>query len=666
MQMDTWRLLMSSQKRKTTNTDQSILSQIDNVSPAKALSEYIWNAFDAQAKNVIVEATPNNLSGISSIRVIDDGEGISYTDLKNTFDKFLDSKKATVRTPITRGRRGKGRFSFIKFAERANWISWAEGSEFDIEVVSTHVNEYIVRPLLPSEKDGSGTEVFFSPISLNYDSFMDDVIPYLQNDVSWLLLSDRSFSLTINGKRISPVEYQSSIYSKSISDFDFEIKTVQWAAKPVYEKSYIYFINSTGEIVHKEFSDMNRKGFNCSAYVISSWFVTYDIYNSLLIGDAHSLESEEYKFICTYVKTCLREEFVKFKSNVVEQLIKEYLAQGVFPEYSGDNFMYNDFRRTQLIETIKVIYEAEPALFSKSLNLKQKKIFIKLLDRIVETNNLSNLFDIFEGIIELTDDEINKLSSVIRRTSLSNITKTISFISDRLDVLDYFKKLIKDEGKDAYEVKHIQKCIEENLWLFGEQYTLLASEEDKFDKALRAYLSHIKGFDEQHYDKYKDSHPDAKKEMDIFAALKGTRVNDKNEEYFHCVVIELKKPSIKLTDVEFEQIKKYKNVIGTNADFNGDNTRWDFILVGNEISSSAITAANLKDEIENSRSHGEFGLAQKSGNKKIYIKTWKQIINEFEIRYHQLTDKLKLKELSINSSTSDELTKKIVALSPTE
>lgn len=325
--------------------------------------------------------------------------------------------------------------------------------------------------------------------------------------------------------------------------------------------------------------------------------------------------------------------------------------------------MLNDFKRTQLIETIKVIYEAEPALFSKNLNIKQKKILVKLLDRIVEKNNLSNLFDIFEGIVDLSEDEVDKLSEVIRRTSLSNITKTISFINDRLDVLDYFKKLIKDEDKDTYEVKHIQRCIEDNLWLFGEQYTLLASEEDKFDKSLRAFLSHVTGFDEEHFDKYSVQHPDSKKEMDIFAALKGKRVDDKNEEYFHCVVIELKRPSVKLTDKEFDQIKKYKNVIGTSNDFNGDNTHWDFILVGNEISDSPITAANIRDEIENSRTHGEFGLAQKSGTKKIYIKTWKQIINEFEIRYHDLTDKLKVKELMINKSSPDELTGEIQKLS---
>ncbi len=76
--------------------------------------------------------------------------------------------------------------------------------------------------------------------------------------------------------------------------------------------------------------------------------------------------------------------------------------------------------------------------------------------------------------------------------------------------------------------------------------------------------------------KYSLFHPDKKKKMDIFTALRGKRYNDKNEEYFHCIVIELKRPSIKLTDKEFAQIKQYKNVISLNPEFSSDDTHWDF------------------------------------------------------------------------------------------
>lgn len=76
-------------------------------------------------------------------------------------------------------------------------------------------------------------------------------------------------------------------------------------------------------------------------------------------------------------------------------------------------------------------------------------------------------------------------------------------------------------------------------------------------------------------------------------------------------MIELKKPSIKLGDEELAQIKLYKNIISATDEFKDENTKWDFILVGNDISNSKITAANLSSDLETNKIHGEFGLVQK-------------------------------------------------------
>ncbi|EJV6361872.1 hypothetical protein N7I80_004432, partial [Salmonella enterica] len=188
--------------------------------------------------------------------------------------------------------------------------------------------------------------------------------------------------------------------------------------------------------------------FDCSSYVISSWFDDFSESSDLFSESDNSVDSDVFKYISLKVKGQLREEYRKYKNNAADQLIQSYLNEGVFPEYKGENRMLNEFKRNQLIETIKVIYEAEPQIFS-SLNKKQKKILIKLLDRIVETNNLSNLFDIFEGIVSLSEDEVDKLSSVIKRSSLSNITRTLSFVNDRLDVIDYFKKMLYEKKKES-------------------------------------------------------------------------------------------------------------------------------------------------------------------------------------------------------------------------
>ncbi|WP_434460970.1 ATP-binding protein [Serratia plymuthica] len=650
---------MAKHRRKAKTSGKSISGHLDSIAPEKALCEYIWNSFDANAKNISVEINANGIGGLSSIVITDDGDGIKFDELDQTFGNFLDSQKNIKRTPITRGKKGRGRYTFFKFADRATWTSWNNNETFDIEIVSTHLNEYVVSDVSASDRESHGVCIVFDPVIVDEDYFKKIIIPHIINDVSWLLVAKPHLNLVIDNNKILPISYTSNVYVEDVNDFSFDIKTTLWSQKPESEKSYIYFMDIKNEVVHKILSDMNHKGFYCSSYVSSEWFDGFDRNGGILSESERSIDSDIFKEITLKVKRFLRDEYRDYKNNAADQLIQQYLKEGVFPDYNGENILLNEFKRSQLISTIKIIFEAEPSVFSKNLNQKQKKILIKLIDRIVETNNISNLFDILEGVISLNETEVEKLSSLLRRTSLSNITKTITHIKDRNDVLSYFHKLLYDFKKESYEVKHIQKCVEENLWLFGEQYNLLTSEEDDFDKALRRYLSAVSGFSEEHFSKYIVEHPDKNKEMDIFAAQRGKRYLDNGEEYFHCVVIELKRPSIKLGDTEFEQIKKYKNVISSTDQFDDEKTLWDFILVGNEISDSKITAANINAELASNRIHGEFGLAQKDGNKRIYVKTWKQILNDFELRYDDIFRKLKVKELEVIKSTPDDIANEI-------
>ncbi|EIY9416183.1 ATP-binding protein, partial [Escherichia coli] len=157
---------MAIQKKQTKNSERSIKSQLEKLTAEKAISEYIWNAFDAEATNINITVIPNGLSGISSIEIIDDGTGIDFNEVDETFGQFLDSKKKAKRTPVTRGHKGKGRFSFCKFADKAEWTSWRNGEKFTLTIVSSHLNEYEHSDLSMCSHKNSGTKVVFNPVTI--------------------------------------------------------------------------------------------------------------------------------------------------------------------------------------------------------------------------------------------------------------------------------------------------------------------------------------------------------------------------------------------------------------------------------------------------------------------------------------------------------------------
>lgn len=89
----------------------------------EALCEYIWNGYEANATEVNLSFNLNATGqGIDSISITDNGEGIKYISLSDTFGSFLVSQKNTLSLKAkTKANKGKGRFSFGLFSSLAVW-----------------------------------------------------------------------------------------------------------------------------------------------------------------------------------------------------------------------------------------------------------------------------------------------------------------------------------------------------------------------------------------------------------------------------------------------------------------------------------------------------------------------------------------------------------------
>ena len=88
----------------------------------EALCEYIWNGFEANATTVSVSFTCNSLDGIESVIVQDNGDGICFETIDDTFGAFLASSKTGFSLQLkSKANKGKGRFSCFAFASKSTW-----------------------------------------------------------------------------------------------------------------------------------------------------------------------------------------------------------------------------------------------------------------------------------------------------------------------------------------------------------------------------------------------------------------------------------------------------------------------------------------------------------------------------------------------------------------
>ncbi len=91
-----------------------------------------------------------------------------------------------------------------------------------------------------------------------------------------------------------------------------------------------------------------------------------------------------------------------------------------------------------------------------------------------------------ESITNLSKEERENLARLLGKTTLNNIVKTIKMLDDRKEIIEDLKTIVFKGEQTANERDHIQKIMEENFWIFGEQYHLVTADKN-FEKALEEY-----------------------------------------------------------------------------------------------------------------------------------------------------------------------------------
>lgn len=98
------------------------IQRITTAKPLAAISELIWNAYDADAREVKVELEEGQLTKLGLIRIVDNGTGMPVDEVEALFQSLGGSwKKRAVKTDGGRaihGEKGQGRFKAFALGER--------------------------------------------------------------------------------------------------------------------------------------------------------------------------------------------------------------------------------------------------------------------------------------------------------------------------------------------------------------------------------------------------------------------------------------------------------------------------------------------------------------------------------------------------------------------
>ena len=666
-------------KRKLSTSSRSVLNSGLTEDYRKAIAEYIWNGFDAGATCVEIRYTANPLGGVDDLWVIDNGGGIKYDTLDLTFGAFLDSNKTQTyqRSSEVRGRKGKGRFSYNVISGGASWQTKFKDDEgnikqYEIKIYSSDRSEYDAsepEAVPAEERQATGTAVHFLDMRSNLvedDLTGDSFCNYLSSEFAWFLELNKSKGYTIKIEGVD-LDYRNLIGESEeqiieLGEETFTINFIRWTRK-IGDKYYYYLMNSNLREVCKVLTSFNNKSttFHHSVYVTSQYFnrFEWDKEPGARLDGLYNQSHETYKALMKLLRSYLANKEKEYIRAVgAAQLIAQYEKDGILPKFSDDK--YGKERKKDLVEAIQGIYSVQPKIFLK-LATEQRKTMVGFLNLLLDSNERNNVITIIEGVVRLTPEEREELANTLRATTLSRINSAISLVKNRLIVIEGLKKLVKDNEKFTTERDHIQKIIEENYWLFGEQFNLVTADKP-FTTALMEFTYLLDG----QVEKGNFTAEDARRRPDIFIcrgqALPGYQYSSFLEEQ---IIVELKRPSVVIGTTQLRQIQDYRDIILKEPNFNSQMRRWKFIVVGKEVDES------VKSEYKTFADKNSPMLVHYRDNFEIYAMTWDDVFLTFEHRENFILEKLKFDKQVIHDEVaaysksrqgSDALTKDILSL----
>ena len=604
----------------------------------EAIAEYVWNSFEANAKEVRINSYANDLGGLDYIEIVDNGDGIVYETSEKTFGQFLNSSKNFLKNPINKNK-GKGRYSFIGFANEAVWkTSYKKDGVINSYSITIHAEDkdfYDVTDAKFVRGKKTGTKVTLSGISGLMASALESeqMRNSLLNTFAWYLYLNKGTKIFLNDKELDYDESIDGNISQEISiEIDgnkFNIFFIKWI-EGIKQKYYYYFLDEKSNNIYKKHTSFNNNaiGFFHSVYIRSDYFNDFvaktDVVDELQIGLQTSKDqySDTFKKLLKELHKIIAIKQREYVKKEVPKIMKNFEDEGVFPEFSDSVKML--LQKEDLMTVVQEIYCVQPRIFHKA-STEQKKSVIGLLNLILNSDERENIVEVIDSINGLSVEERNDMQFILKKGDVHSVHMKKTF-DKRCRIMNQLRDIVCSNEKFKSERANIRKIIEENFWIFGEQYSLVYGD-DNFQKGLNKYLHILDGEKEASSNKYKSQKIASRRDILVGRKRYIEGISEEN------IIIELKSPKTQIDMKTCKQIVDYMNSVTNFVDVGNNIEKWKYIIVGVEID----------DRVKNTfKNENEKFIIHRDNDKDVYCTTWDSIFKASALQQEYLTKKFNL------------------------
>ncbi|MBG6162609.1 hypothetical protein IWQ54_002265 [Labrenzia sp. EL_195] len=614
------------------------IKKIIGAAPIQALAELIWNAVDADSNRVDIEIERTDL-GMQSISIRDNGHGIPREDVEKLFGSLGGSWKAhgnksKLEGRILHGKEGKGRFKALALGRVVDWeIRYKEGNklyQYVVTILRDDLTDVRVSDVVEVAAElGAGVEVKITELERTFRSLEPENSVQSLSEIFALYLTDYSkVGIYVEYEKLDPataIESRVSLELNSIADgdesFAASLELIEWKSA---SERWVFLCGLEGFPFQRLTPKFHSPGYQFSAYLKSAYISRLQAKGTLDLAEMDPLLVAAYDEAVEKIKE-------HFKAKVVEAAqsqIDQWKSEKIYP-YRHEPSNSVEQAERQVFEIVALNVNKHLDNFDEQT--KRTKTFqLRMLRQAIERGP-DELQHILTEVLDLPERTQKEMSKLLEEANLANVISASKLVADRLKFIHGLEALLfsKESKNLLKERSQLHRIIaDENTWIFGEEFNL-AVDDQSLTEVLRAHQSSIGK--EVRIDK-PVLRVDGKRgivDLMLSKSIPQSRATEREH-----LVVELKRPSVKIGADELTQVQKYAFTIAADERFAHLDTRWSFWAISNDLDAYARSQTRQQNRPR--------GLAFKSDDGKIevWVKTWSEVIEECKSRMQFVQDTL--------------------------
>jgi hypothetical protein len=621
--------------------------------PMTALAEMIWNGFDADAQRVNVRFDYNQLDTLDAVRITDTGDGIARNHAESFFGNLGNSwKKTKNKTNAGRslhGKCGKGRFKAFALGSLVEWNTTCVGAEgklidYSIRGNSAALKEFVVTDLAPARGGTTGTEVVVRNLHKEFGSLVaDGAIDEIAKIFAVYLSEYPDLILDYEGTIVRPASVQDRQDEIDLGEIELPggakvavtLTIIEWKAPT---ERALHLCDARGISLHEIPPGIQAPGYNFTAHLKSDYFRELDKTDTLILDELNA----DVEAILKVAKPAMRDHFRTRASEAASGLVKKWKEEKIYPYEDKAEMDAVETAERQVFDILAVNVHEYLKDFDET-DITSRRFTFRLLSQAIKDNPAS-VEKILTDVLDLKKEDQDALAELLKKTPLSSIISSTQIVANRLNFLTGLRLMLFDAKEELLERDQLHKVLEKETWLLGEHFALTNSDSE-LEKVLATHRLNL-GVHGQDDEATVTREWGKRGRIDLMLARS---VPQPRADFHEYLVVELKRPSQKVDTTVLGQIESYAMAVAQDERFHAPKTRWEFVVISNEMTPEAKRKARQRNRPE--------GLVFDDAelNIAVWARTWSEVINDAAAR-HQFF-KVKLAYEADNDSAKSYLVK---------